>query len=68
MIISHKKIKAKLELYQLREERDMSPRTFASLVGTSLYEHRFGPFFVVPIVVGLERGKSIICTYDSIGT
>lgn len=31
----------------------MKPHTFAHLVGTTLYEHRFGPFFVSPIVVGL---------------
>lgn len=28
---------------------------------------RFGPYFVSPIVVGLEDGKPIIATYDSIG-
>ena len=69
IITFHKKIKHKLEMYRLRENRDMSARTFASLIGTTLYEHRFGPFFVVPIVVGLERdGTAVICTYDSIGT
>ena len=46
----------------------MLPRTFASLVGTTLYEHRFGPFFVTPMVVGLQEGKPVVCTYDSIGT
>ena len=58
----------KLNMYRLRENRDMLPSTFASLVGTTLYEHRFGPFFVSPIVVGLQNGKTIIMTYDSIGT
>lgn len=57
----------KLNMYRLRENRDMLPRTFASLVGTTLYEHRFGPYFVTPIVVGLQDGKPIIVTYDSIG-
>ncbi len=28
---------------------------------------RFGPYFVSPIVVGLEDGKPIVATYDSIG-
>ena len=54
-------------MYRLRENRDMLPSTFASLVGTALYEHRFGPFFLTPIVIGLQNGEAIIMTYDSIG-
>ena len=46
----------------------MPVRTFMSMVGTTLYEHRFGPFFVSPIVIGLEKGTPLICNYDSIGT
>lgn len=46
----------------------MKPHTFAHLVGTTLYEHRFGPFFVSPIVIGLEDGKPLVYNYDSIGT
>lgn len=64
----HKKIQYKLNMYKLRENRDMLPRTFASLVGTTLYEHRFGPFFVTPIVIGLQDGQPIIYNYDAIGT
>ena len=64
----HRKMQYKLNMYRLRENRDMLPRTFASLVGTTLYEHRFGPFFVSPIVIGLQDKKPIIYTYDSIGT
>ena len=55
-------------MYRLRENRDMAPRTFMSLVGTTLYEHRLGPFFVAPIVVGLDNGVPLICNYDSIGS
>ncbi len=57
----------KLSMYRLRENRDMLPRTFASLVGTTLYEHRFGPFFVSPIVVGVQDSRAVLVTYDSIG-
>ena len=46
----------------------MLPSTFAKLVGSTLYEHRFGPFFLNPCVVGLENGQPIIYDYDSIGT
>ena len=64
----YKKMRLKLNMYRLRENRDMKARTFASLVGTTLYEHRFGPFFIFPVVVGLQDGKPVICGYDYIGT
>lgn len=62
----------KVNLYKLRENRDIKARTFLNLVSTSLYEKRFGPFFVTPIVIGLDKdnnGKleTILATYDSIG-
>lgn len=57
----------KLNLYNLRENRHMKPQTFTNLVGSSLYEKRFGPFFVSPIVAGLQDGEPVLATYDSIG-
>ena len=59
----------KVNLYRLREERSISPQTLANLVSTSLYERRFGPFFVSPVVAGINRkdGKPFICGFDSIG-
>ena len=59
----------KVNLYRLREERGIAPSTFANLVSSSLYERRFGPFFVSPVVAGLEpkTGKPFICGFDSIG-
>lgn len=64
----HKKLQFKLKMYQLREGRQMRAKTFASLVGTTLYEHRFGPFLVQPLVVGLDDGEPIVYEYDYIGT
>ena len=59
----------KVNLYRLREERHISPQTLANLVSTSLYERRFGPYFVSPVVAGLNSttGKPFICGFDSIG-
>lgn len=53
----------KVNMYRLREERDISPRTFANLVSSSLYEKRFGPWFISPVVAGLDSktGKPFIC-------
>jgi len=59
----------KVNMYRLREERNISPETMASLVSTSLYERRFGPYFVSPVVAGINQtsGKPFICGFDSIG-
>lgn len=53
----------KVNMYRLREERDISPQTFANLVSSSLYEKRFGPWFVSPVVAGINHttGKPFIC-------
>ncbi|EMC91387.1 hypothetical protein BAUCODRAFT_39558 [Baudoinia panamericana UAMH 10762] len=59
----------KVNMYRLREERDIAPKTFAQLVSSSLYERRFGPWFVSPVVAGIDgkSGAPFICGFDSIG-
>ncbi|KAK9311041.1 nucleophile aminohydrolase [Lipomyces starkeyi] len=59
----------KVNLYNLREERKIEPETFANLVSSTLYEKRFGPYFVGPIVAGInsKSGKPYICGFDLIG-
>lgn len=61
-------MKFKINMYKLREEREMKVRTFSNLLSTTLYEKRFGPYFCEPIVVGLEDdGKPFICAMDLLG-
>jgi 20S proteasome subunit beta 3 len=43
----------KVNLYNLKEERPMKPSVFAHMVAHSLFQRRFGNYFVSPIVVGL---------------
>ncbi|ODV58815.1 proteasome core particle subunit beta 3 [Ascoidea rubescens DSM 1968] len=59
----------KTNLYKYKEERTIEPETFANLVSSSLYERRFGPYFVSPIVGGInsKTGKPFICSFDLIG-
>lgn len=55
-------------LYELREEREMSPKTFSNLLSTLLYEKRFGPWFCEPIVAGLDaNNKPFLSAMDLIG-
>ena len=63
-------IRRKVELYRVKENVDLTPRLFINLVSSRLYEHRWAPFFVNPIVVVLdvsEDFKPYVATYDSIG-
>lgn len=59
----------KTNLYKLREDRPIEPETLAQLVSSSLYERRFGPYFVGPVVAGLnsKTGKPFIAGFDMIG-
>ena len=65
-------LKMKTKMYKLTEKRDIKASTFTNLVATSLYEKRFGPYFVVPVVAGLDdKGNGeyepVIASYDYIG-
>eukprot|EP01104_Vermistella_antarctica_P020842 TRINITY_DN9104_c0_g1_i1.p2 TRINITY_DN9104_c0_g1~~TRINITY_DN9104_c0_g1_i1.p2 ORF type:complete len:219 (+),score=44.62 TRINITY_DN9104_c0_g1_i1:44-658(+) len=64
----HNRLDFHHNMYKLREERDMKPSVFASYVATVLYEKRFGPYFVEPVVAGLEPdGTPFITAMDLIG-
>lgn len=55
-------------LYQLREERSMSPQVFSNLVSQVLYKRRFGPYFIEPVIAGLsEDGQPFLSSMDLIG-
>ena len=57
-----------MKLYSLREEREMKPSVFATMVSNMLYEKRFGPYFVEPVVAGLDRDNvPFVCAMDLIG-
>ncbi|ODV87312.1 hypothetical protein CANARDRAFT_26724 [[Candida] arabinofermentans NRRL YB-2248] len=65
----HENFRMKTNLYKMREEREIEPESMANLVSTSLYEKRFGPWFVGPIVAGInsKSGKPFVCAFDFIG-
>ena len=65
------KVRFREKLYALREERQMKPAVFANMVSSLLYEKRFGPYFVEPIVAGLtaveekdEQGRVVGVSYS----
>lgn len=48
----HERLRFRLNLYELRENRKIKPETFSAMVANLLYERRFGPYFVEPVVAG----------------
>ena len=63
-----KQMKMEANLYRLREHREIKPKVFANLVASSLYAKRFGPYFIEPIIAGLEEdGTPYIANTDLIG-
>ncbi|KAJ3276358.1 proteasome core particle subunit beta 3 [Terramyces sp. JEL0728] len=64
----NEKFRFKVNMYKLNEDREITPKTFAHLVSSTLYEKRFGPYFVDPVVAGLNPdGTPFICSTDLIG-
>lgn len=62
-------VKMRADMFKLREDREIKPRTFESMMSNYLYSKRFGPFFIEPIVVGLEGDdfQPLVCSHDLLG-
>ena len=49
------RLRYRVNMYTIKEEREIEPETFARLTSSALYEHRFGPMFVEPVIAGLSK-------------
>ncbi|KIO31342.1 hypothetical protein M407DRAFT_241859 [Tulasnella calospora MUT 4182] len=69
VVTLRERFRFRVNMYTIKEEREIEPETFAHLVSSTLYERRFGPYFVEPVIAGLEKGtnKPFIATTDLIG-
>jgi 20S proteasome subunit beta 3 len=64
----YEKLKFRMAMYSLREERDIKPASFGKLVSSLLYEKRFGPYFIEPVIAGLDsENKPYLFSSDFIG-
>lgn len=61
--------KFRTNLYELRENRKISPVAFTRVISNLLYSRRFGPYFTEPIVAGLQPKtyEPYIASCDLIG-
>jgi len=65
----YNELQFRMELYKLKEEREMSPQVFTHLVSTLLYAKRFGPYFIEPVIAGIDEktNEPFISSMDLIG-
>ncbi|KAM8945619.1 proteasome subunit beta type-3 [Pelodytes ibericus] len=63
------RLKFRLNLYELKEGRQINPKTFMSMVSNLLYERRFGPYYIEPVIAGLDPKtfEPFVCSLDLIG-
>ncbi|CUA70148.1 20S proteasome subunit beta 3 [Rhizoctonia solani] len=64
------RLRFRVNMYTMKEEREIQPRAFVHLVSSTLYEKRFGPYFIEPVIAGLTPGpnpKPFIACTDLIG-
>ncbi|KAL3313679.1 Proteasome subunit beta type-3 [Cichlidogyrus casuarinus] len=56
-------------MYELRENRPLKPRVALSMLSNLLYSRRFGPYFVEPVVAGIDpvTMEPFVGTMDLIG-
>ncbi|KAM7536997.1 hypothetical protein Aperf_G00000063006 [Anoplocephala perfoliata] len=50
----YQRLQFRKNMYELRENRHIRPKTLLCMLSNLLYERRFGPYFVEPIVVGID--------------
>lgn len=65
----YQRLRFRVNMYELRENRRMKPKTLSSLISSFLYERRFGPYFIEPVIAGVDdkTGEPFIGTMDLIG-
>lgn len=61
-------LKCKLNLYSLKENRQIAPKTLSWMLANLQYQRRFSPYFIEPLIAGLdENNQPYLSTSDSIG-
>ncbi|EIN04629.1 20S proteasome subunit beta 3 [Punctularia strigosozonata HHB-11173 SS5] len=64
----YERFRFRTNMYTIKEEREISPETFAHLVSSTLYEHRFGPYFIEPVIAGISAAPTASPSAVSSGT
>lgn len=63
------RVKFRTDMYKLKEKREIGGKACAAMIESMLYEARFGPWFVEPVICSINRqsGEVYLCATDLIG-
>ena len=51
----HEQFRYRVNMYTIKEEREIEPQAFTQMVSSTLYERRFGPWFIEPVIAGMQK-------------
>ncbi|KNH06752.1 Proteasome subunit alpha/beta [Perkinsela sp. CCAP 1560/4] len=62
------KLDFRCNMHRINEEREMTVDSFLSMFSNMLYERRFGPWFVEPVIAGFDSQNNVqLASMDLIG-
>ena len=62
------KLDFRCNIQRMSEERDISVASFTAMLSNMLYERRFGPWFVEPVIAGFDSNNAVqLASMDLIG-
>lgn len=66
----YQRLRFRVNMYELRENRRIRPQTLTNLISSFLYERRFGPYFIEPVIAGIDEktGEPFIEALDILGS
>jgi 20S proteasome subunit beta 3 len=64
LMLSSNRLKHRVNLYQLREGRPISPKVLSNVICSVLYGKRFGPYFVEVCFANSVKNAVPFCPLD----
>lgn len=63
-----KTLDIKVKEYKFATEKDMSAKSLAQVLSTTLYYRRFMPIYTFNVLAGIHEGKGCVWGYDAVGS